>query len=141
MSKIKIEGMQFYAYHGCFEEERLVGTNFIVDCILAVNAREAAHTDSLEKTIDYQQVYQVIAKEMEQTSFLLENVAYRILKSLHVHFPTMTKTRVSVKKMNPPLGGKVESVKVEMGMEEVLDKQEYKKRKVENKQKIESYEK
>ena len=129
MSKIKIEGMQFYAYHGCFEEERLVGTNFIVDCTLAANLREAARTDNLEKTIDYQQVYQLIAKEMEQPSFLLENVAYRILKSLHAHFPMVAKAWVVVKKMNPPLGGKVESVKVEMGTEGAIDNLENKKRK------------
>jgi dihydroneopterin aldolase len=114
MSKIKIERMQFYAYHGCFPEERLVGTHFVVDCTLMADIIPAAKTDNLELTVNYQEVYQVIAKEMEKPSSLLENVAYRILKSVHAHFPTVKKVWVIVKKMNPPLGGKIESVSVEM---------------------------
>jgi len=125
MSKIKIEGMQFYAYHGCFEEEKIVGTHFIVDCNLGVDVREAAKTDNLTQTINYQEVYSLIAKEMEIPSSLLENVAYRILKSLHTRFPMLKKSSVSVKKMNPPLGGKIESVSVEMTTNEVVNLKKY----------------
>ena len=119
MAKIRIDGMQFYAYHGCFPEERLVGTNFVVDCWFKLDVNHAAKTDDLKKTIDYQQVYQVIAKEMGQPSSLLENVAYRILKSLQSNFPTVKKANISIKKMNPPLGGKTTSVGVEMSLDEV----------------------
>ena len=119
MAKIKIEGMQFYACHGCFPEEKLIGTNFVVNCYLKSDLNQAAKTDDLKKTIDYQQVYQVIAKEMEQSSSLLENVAYRILKSLHSNFPTVKKMGVCVKKVNPQLGRKIENVSVEMSLEEV----------------------
>ena len=31
MSMIAIEGMEFYSYHGCFKEEKEIGTHFIVD--------------------------------------------------------------------------------------------------------------
>ena len=129
MSSIKIEGMKFYAYHGCFPEERTVGTHFVVDCTLAVDARAAAKYDNLEKTVNYQEAYQVIAKEMEKPSLLLENAAYRILKSLHAHFPMLKKAQVSVKKMNPPLGGKIDSVSVSMGSGEVMDKLDRRKSK------------
>jgi len=122
MSKIKIEGMQFYAYHGCFPEERLVGTHFVVDCSLAVDIRAAALADDLKLTINYQEVYQVIAKEMEKPSFLLENVAYRILNSLHDCFPMLEKAGISVKKMNPPLGGKIDNVSVSMSSGGVIRK-------------------
>jgi dihydroneopterin aldolase len=121
MSKIKINGMQFYAYHGCFAEEKIVGTHFVVDCSLDVNIQEAAQTDCLEKTINYQEVYNLIAKEMKISSSLLENVAYRILKSMHAHFPMLKKAWISVKKMNPPLGGKMESVSVEMNTNEFIN--------------------
>jgi dihydroneopterin aldolase len=120
MSGIKIEGMQFYAYHGCFPEERVIGTYFKVDCSLEVDILPAAQTDDLEKTINYQEVYTLIATEMEQSSALLENVAYRILKSLHLHFPMLKKGWVSVQKMNPPLGGKIEKVSVEMSTNEIM---------------------
>ena len=120
MSIIKIEGMQFYAFHGCFAEENIVGTHFKVDCKLEVNVKEAALNDDLEKTVNYQTVYLLIAKEMEQQSNLLEHVAYRILKSLHVHFPSLKESWVSVEKLNPPLGGKIDKVAVEMKSNEIL---------------------
>jgi dihydroneopterin aldolase len=122
MSKIKIEGMQFYAYHGCFPEERLVGTHFVVDCVLSLDVLKAAKMDDLELTINYQDAYRLIAKEMEQPSFLLENVAYRILKSLQKHFPILIFGEVNIRKMNPPLGGKVESVCVKMTTGELTKK-------------------
>ena len=120
MSIIRIEGMQFYAYHGCFSEEKIVGTHFRVDCSLEVNVKEAALSDDLEKTINYQSVYQLISREMEVKSSLLEHVAYRILKSLHDEFPTLKKSWVSVQKMNPPLGGKIDKVSVEMNSDEIV---------------------
>jgi len=113
--------MQFYAYHGCFAEEKIVGTHFIVDCYLKTDNQVAAQTDDLRKTINYQEIYCLIAKEMEISSSLLENVVYRILKSLHARFPMLKKAWVSVKKMNPPLGGKIESVSVEMDTNEFMN--------------------
>ena len=90
-------------------------------CYLKLNVNLAAKTDNLNNTIDYQQVYQVIAKEMEQSSSLLENVAYRILTSLQSNFPMIKNVRVSIKKMNPPLGGKIENVSVEMNLNEIIN--------------------
>jgi len=111
--------MQFYACHGCFSEEKLVGTHFVVDCCLEADILTAAQNDDLEKTINYQKVYGLIAEEMNISSSLLENVAYRILKSLHISFPMLKKGYVSVQKMNPALGGKIESVSVEMNSDEI----------------------
>ena len=34
MSQISIEGMEFFAYHGCFAEEQIIGTKFLVDLFL-----------------------------------------------------------------------------------------------------------
>jgi dihydroneopterin aldolase len=110
--------MEFYAYHGCFEEERMIGTYFKVDCILELDILWAAQTDDLTKTINYQEVYTLIAKEMKQSSALLENVVYRILKSLRFHFPMLKKGTVVVQKLNPPLGGKTKQVSVKMSTDE-----------------------
>ena len=54
MSKIKIQGMQFYAFHGCFVEEQVVGTHFQVNCTITTDCKLAASTDDLTKTINYQ---------------------------------------------------------------------------------------
>ena len=114
MSVISIEKMEFYAYHGCFEEERKIGTWFNVDLSMEVDTSKAEESDNLEDTVNYQEVYQVVKKEIMISSKLLENVARRILNAIQKEFPAVSYAWVKVKKMNPPLGGKMESVSVEL---------------------------
>lgn len=110
MSLIKLEGMEFFAYHGCFEEEQIIGTKFRIDLNIEANVDEAAETDDLSKTINYLSVYQMVKKQMEIKSRLLENVGKRILDELYNQFPGIIKAEVKVSKLNPPLGGKLDSV-------------------------------
>lgn len=121
MAKIYLNDMHFYGYHGCFEEERLVGTHFSVDCVLYVNCTEAAMQDNLSKTVNYQDVYNLIAEEMKQPSSILENIAYRIIKRLHAQFPKVARVSVSVHKLNPSLGGKIGKVSVIMASGDVFN--------------------
>lgn len=110
MSVISIEGMEFYAYHGCFSEEQLIGTWFIVDLFLETNTQEAERSDELHHTINYLEVYQLVKMEMEINSKLLEHVGRRIITSVQQKFPSVKHVRVKVRKMNPPLGGKMDFV-------------------------------
>lgn len=110
MSLIKLEGMEFFAYHGCFKEEQIIGTKFRVDLTIEADVDEAAANDDLHLTINYLSVYQMIKKQMEIKSKLLENVGKRILDELYVQFPGVIKAEVKVSKLNPPLGGKLDSV-------------------------------
>lgn len=105
--KLKLENMEFYAYHGCLEHERKVGNRFRVDfeCIYPVLA--AAESDNLDDVPDYSQIYALIAREMAQPSNLLENVAYRILNAVRNEFSVITSASVTVAKYNPPVGGQV----------------------------------
>ncbi len=119
MAEIKIEAMKFYAFHGCFDEERVVGTHFEADCTIEVDCSQAAQTDNLSYTINYQEVYQLIKQEIEQPSALLENVAYRILSSLKQHYSQADNITIEIKKLNPPLGGKIKSVSVKMNSKEL----------------------
>jgi len=112
MSLIKLEGMEFFAYHGCFKEEQLIGTKFIVDLSIETNVEQAALNDDLHLTINYLTVYQMVKKQMEIKSKLLENVAQRILDNLHIQFSGVISAEVKVSKLNPPLGGKLKCVSV-----------------------------
>jgi len=112
MSIISIEGMEFFAYHGCFKEEQLIGTKFNIDIFLTVETTLAEESDSLEDTVNYQEVFQLVKKEMETTSKLLEHVGNRILNSLKDRFPQVEKATLKIRKMNPPLGGKMDFVSV-----------------------------
>ena len=113
MAIIHIEGMEFYAYHGCFREEQLVGNKFLVDIQLDVNVEKSAVSDKLEDALNYQIVYNLVKEQIMINSKLLENVAKRIMDAITSKFPEINEGAVKVSKMNPPLGGKVEKVSVE----------------------------
>ncbi len=112
MANIIIEGMEFFAYHGCFIEEQIIGNRFLVDLELNVDTTEAEKTDNLSTTINYQHVYLIVKEEMNIKSQLLENVASRIIVSVKEKYPEIQNIKVKVSKLNPPLGGKMEKVSV-----------------------------
>ena len=114
MGLIEIEGMDFFAYHGCFKEERVIGTRFTVDAWLTADTTESETSDDLRHTVNYQAVYALIRQQMEQHSHLLEHVARRIINAIYREFNTVTHVKIKVSKLNPALahGGKIRQVSV-----------------------------
>jgi dihydroneopterin aldolase len=110
MGKILLEGMEFFAYHGCFKEEQIIGTKFLVDLEFESDTSGPEITDHLADTLNYQEVYGIVKQEMEKKSYLIEHVARRILDAVLKAFPRISKIRVRIVKFNPPVGGKVASV-------------------------------
>ena len=115
MGVIEIEGMEFYAYHGHFAEEQVVGNRFTVDLTISTNCLKAAKSDDLTDTLNYQAVYQIVKEEMQIKSHLLEHVAGRILDRLYESYESIEKAKVKISKLNPPMGGQIEKVSVTMG--------------------------
>ncbi len=114
MATITIENMQFYAHHGCFEQEQRVGTHFTVSLTFTYDATAAIESDSIEDAISYLDVYQLVKKEMEQPSHLIEHVAWRIQQVVKAAYSQIGSVQVKLCKLNPPLGGQVEQVYVEL---------------------------
>ncbi len=114
MGLIAVEGMQFYAHHGFTAEERVIGGQFQVDVYLRTNFSDAAREDDIQKTIDYEQVYRLVKKEIEVPAKLIERVVKVIMDELHQRFPEAFWCKVRVSKMTPPLKGTVQRVYVEV---------------------------
>jgi dihydroneopterin aldolase len=114
MGIIRIEDMEFYAFHGHFREEQIVGNRFIIDLEIETDTDKAGASDRLEDATDYVTACRVVKKEMESKSKLLEHIAKRILDSLFNELPGIRHAAVKIRKMNPPAGMKVGSVSVEM---------------------------
>ncbi len=109
---IELEGMRFRAFHGCFEQERREGNDFVVDFRAEVDAGRAAESDCLEDTLNYGDVYDIVAAEMAVPSNLLENVAGRIVQRIAGRFPELERFSVSVTKANPPVSGPADCARV-----------------------------
>ena len=115
MGKIVIEEMEFYAFHGHYQEEQIVGNRFLVDLELEADLSAAAQSDQLEDAVNYQEAYKLIKHEMRITkSNLLENIAKRILDALFREMKGIDKATVKIRKMHPPMGGPIQSVGVSM---------------------------
>ena len=114
MGFIQIKDMEFYAFHGHFKEEQIVGNKFLVDLIIETDMTKPSETDNLKEAVNYQQAYQIVKKQMEMKSYLLENIAGRILNAIYAEMEGIKKVGVKVAKMNPPMGGKIGSVSVFM---------------------------
>ncbi len=114
MGKITLKNMQFFAHHGHFDEEQIIGANYEITACLHFDVKKAAQSDDLTDTLNYQEVYDVVKKEMSIKSRLIEHVSQRIIDSLLSSFPQLKQVDLSFSKMNPPLGGQVERVTIEV---------------------------
>ncbi len=114
MGLIRIEDMEFYAFHGHYREEQIVGSHFIVDVILETDTGKAEKSDDLKETLNYQEAYLIVKREMEKTSNLLEHIAARILNALKGEMDGIIKATVRVSKLNPVMGGRIGRVSVEI---------------------------
>lgn len=112
---IRIKKATFYGYHGVLSEEQSVGGKFEADVDIYTDFSEAAKKDSLNETIDYHKVYSFLYHlALEQKYYLIESLAVKIANELLIRFSNIQKVSVRVRKNNPPLGGVVDCVEVEV---------------------------
>jgi dihydroneopterin aldolase len=114
MGLIRIEDMEFYAFHGHYREEQIVGNHFMVDVVIETDTDRAGKSDELRDTLNYQTAYLVVKREMEINSKLLEHLATRILYALYSELSDVRKATVKVSKLNPVMGGRIGKVSVEI---------------------------
>ncbi len=112
MGVIQVNNIKLYAYHGCLEEEAKIGSEYRVDVSVKANLKKSSITDELIDTVDYVHLNHIVKQEMAVRSKLLEEVVKRILNRIFKELSMVKKAKVSVAKLNPPIGGNVEEVVV-----------------------------
>lgn len=114
ISKIIIEDLKIYAYHGVLPEENKIGTYYLINAEIHTNLWKASETDNLEDTINYAKINDIIHQEMAIPSQLLENVVGKIIKRLEMNFPQISFIKIKLTKTNPPMQGEMKGVSIEM---------------------------
>jgi len=109
---VKVKNIRVYAYHGCMVEEGKIGSEYRVDVSVKANLSKSATTDDLLDTVDYVYLNKIVKQEMAIRAKLLEHVAKRIMIRIFKEIPLVNKAKVSVSKINPPIGGNVALVSV-----------------------------
>lgn len=110
MHKIILKNVRVFTNHGCLHEEELIGSEYRVDLEVITDLTKSAKTDDLSDTVDYVSLNRIIKEEMAQRSKLLEQVAQRIIDRVLKEEQMVQQVEVQVAKINPPIGGDVESV-------------------------------
>lgn len=109
---IRLDSMEFRAFHGCYELERTVGNRFSVDIEIDTELGDLAASDDVTQAVNYLTVYELTREQMKITSHTIEAVAARIIGAIKCAYPQIVEVRCSVTKIAPPLGGKVARVSV-----------------------------
>lgn len=114
MGLISLEGMEFFSYHGYYDEEQKIGNKYAIDITIETDLQKAAQTDKLKETINYEEIYRLVADVMKERHRLLEHVAYEIINQVRAAFLDVKHVNVAVSKFNPPIGGVCAKAKVEI---------------------------
>ncbi|MBW4358902.1 dihydroneopterin aldolase [Flavobacterium taihuense] len=114
MGTIRLKNIRTYSYHGCLIEEGKIGSDYSVDLEIKTNLKHSSESDNLKDTVDYVHLNTIVVEEMAIRSNLLEHVAKRIIDRALAELETVSKIKVGVSKINPPIGGDVEAVTIEM---------------------------
>jgi dihydroneopterin aldolase len=107
MIEINLTGAEFFAHHGFYPEEQILGSRFIVDISVKFAPQGNLGEDEIGNTVNYEQLYNIAREEMKITRKLIETVAEAIFARIKAEFPFIAAISVCLKKMDPPLGGKV----------------------------------
>jgi 7,8-dihydroneopterin aldolase/epimerase/oxygenase len=112
MNIVEVIGIEVYAYHGCMDEEAKLGGKYLVDISIQLDFSISASTDKLADTVDYVLIRKIVVEEMAVRSKLIEHVGYRIQQRFKADFQGIIKSRIKVRKLNPPIEGTVQEVAI-----------------------------
>ena len=106
---VKLTNAVFYAHHGVMQEEHRIGGRYEVDVAMILDFEEAARTDALTHTVDYERVYGMVQEIVVRNRFyLIEKLAVLIAREIRDAYPDLESIEVTVRKRNPPVGGAVD---------------------------------
>ncbi|WP_143885338.1 dihydroneopterin aldolase [Chryseobacterium binzhouense] len=114
MSKIYLEDVKIYAYHGVLPEENIIGTYYILNLEIHTDLWIAAESDDLNDTISYAEINEIIHEEMKINSKLLEHVAGRIITKIREKFDQVSYIKLKITKTSPPMKGEMKGASIEL---------------------------
>lgn len=116
-TKLTLNNMIFYGYHGVYGEERKLGQLIAVDVEMVSDLSKAGLQDDLRLTVNYVEVYDLVKAIVEKEQFkLIEGIAFAILTQLTKEYQ-LKRIVVRVRKPHPPIGGLMDAAEFEISKE------------------------
>jgi 7,8-dihydroneopterin aldolase/epimerase/oxygenase len=114
---VEITGLSLYTHHGVSDAEREVGQRLVLDLRLDIGETDATVTDSVDDTVDYAEVCQLVALIAQQRSHkTLERLCSTIANRLLADYD-LEGVWVKATKPEPPIPLSVDEVSVEVWRE------------------------
>ncbi|HET9747069.1 MAG TPA: dihydroneopterin aldolase [Chitinophagaceae bacterium] len=101
---IELRGLQFYSFHGLYEEEKKVGGEFVVD-VFAKFPAEDHGLNSINETVNYAALFEIVKEEMNQPRDLLETVAQSIAEKIYAKYDVIKEVEIRIEKRKAPIVG------------------------------------
>ena len=101
MFTIHLHNCRFFAHHGLFKEEVVVGAGFEIS--LSASFEETGLITSMKETINYVAIYELVKKHFNQPRQLLETLAQEIAADIYTLDSRIKSIEIHLKKLNPPI--------------------------------------
>ncbi len=102
MLSVHLYDLHFYAFHGLYEGEALVGNDFQLNLTVSYDDNNIK-TDDLNNLINYEDLYEIVKKRMAIRSDLLEEVAEAIILKIRHKYSMAQEINISIFKLHPPI--------------------------------------
>lgn len=115
MDTITLKSLEFHGKHGYYDEERQEGNHFELDVIARGNFRSSIDNDNLDLTFNYEVVKEIAQRVFKGPSEkLIETLCKRIGDEIFEQSPVVMELKVSLRKLNPPIGVPVKYAEIAM---------------------------
>jgi len=93
--------LSFFSFHGLHEEEKIIGNYFEVS--LDITMLNGIVVQSIDDTLNYVEVYEIVKHKMNQHTLLLEVLAANIATAIYSLNNKIHKISITIKKVTPPI--------------------------------------
>jgi dihydroneopterin aldolase len=83
-----------------YDHEKEKGGEFLLNLYAAFTTQ---HVTSLNQTVDYVTVYELVKKRMDEPTSLLETIVIDIAQQILAQFSIVEEVHISLKKIQPPI--------------------------------------
>ena len=110
MYKISLNNLEFYSFHGFYQEENLIGNTFLVDIVVEIS--NDVMNDELTLTVNYETLFQIAKEEMSITRKLLETIVKSIHDRIKLLNSNIHSIEVTITKKHVPIEGMIGEARV-----------------------------
>jgi dihydroneopterin aldolase len=104
MLTVHLSNLVFHAFHGVYDEEKKLGSDYEVDVMLKYD-ESGIQLDHLGSIVNYEVIFEIVRKRMNIPTPLLEEVAEAMVRKIKHQYRQLTEIAVSIYKLQPPIVG------------------------------------